>query len=308
MNSRHLKISDTSVGADSDRRGPLRTRWRGAGLGLLSLALHACSYGSSAELVSETEFGTAGVRDDEGPGGSAANESDSRPTSTTHSSGSAASESELSGSESSASAGESGRAESSTGGPIDDDPSTMAFGACPDTPSCFSWCGVRKSDGECISADSAELSPAANLLCPELRLWVYDDGGGTSLGEETTQDDVRCFMQAIRYSNKGSLAMSWSSEDGLSSATLRVELRGDEAADLSMLVDRDADCGAAIALWAPMSHTRTREDSVYTDCLDTKGPVDLAGCLLGPAMSFHTDFDIAFDVPFPWLSGYCLPV
>lgn len=297
MNSTLRNLCDASTADVAGRRRyPFRIGSSGAAVGLLGLVLQACSFGPSTESVDDPDFLTTGGVATGAAESSATNDTDLVPPSPplSDSSGGVASSGGLRGSE------------SGTGETGDTDPATSELALCPDTLSCFSWCGVRKSDGECISIDYGELSPAASLLCPEIQLWV-NDAEVARLGEGNLQDDVRCFMQAIRYSNEGALFLSWSSEDGLESAALRIDLHGGESADLNMMVHRDADCGEAVALWAPMAHTRNREDAIYTDCRDTNRPEDLARCLLGPGASFHTDFDVAFEVPFPWLTGYCVP-
>ncbi len=259
-------------------------------VGTLSLVLQACSAGPDLE-----SDGT-GVRDPIG-----AHETEGATTSSSTDADVVEEGSSSTGDEGATYKPEAG--ESSTG-ELDGNPSPAKV--CPDGPSCFSWCGVQKSDGECVRAVPVEATPPVDLLCPSLHLTI-DADGAASLGEGSTHDDVRCFMQAIRYSNEGSLSLSWLDTESGYNAMIEMRLNGDQTVDLAMRSRRGADCGEMVTLWAPSAHTQVREDALYTACLDTSPPASLQECLLGPAASFHTSFDTAFGSPFPWLSGYCIP-
>jgi hypothetical protein len=113
-------------------------------------------------------------------------------------------------------------------------------------------------------------------------------------------------LQVLRYGHAGVAALRWREPSTGRAGHLVVTGRGDRYVGLAMrLRGVEPDCGTALALTAPRAHVRAERDLLFDGCLDSGNDVDLARCILGPAADFYADYDWAFDVAFPWLTGTC---
>ncbi|MBV1861853.1 MAG: hypothetical protein KUG77_25760 [Nannocystaceae bacterium] len=176
---------------------------------------------------------------------------------------------------------------------------------CPPTDGCFSWCGIEHSDGTCRPAQADVIDEGAPSRCADVHMFVTASGD-VELGPQTDDEDLRCFLQFLRYSRLGGVArLHWENADG-QAATLRVDGRAAQTVGLSMLVEGvDVACGETVALEASHAHVLARDHILFSDCLDTGHPVDARSCILGQATDFFAGHDFVYDVAFPWLTGSC---
>jgi len=175
---------------------------------------------------------------------------------------------------------------------------------CPPTDGCFSWCGIEHSDSTCRPAEAEVIDEGAPRRCADVQMFVTASGD-VELGPQTRDEDLRCFLQLLRYSTPGVAMLRWESADG-QAATLRVDGRDAQTVGLSMLVGGvDVACGETIALEAAQAHVLTPDHTVFRDCLDTGHPVDARSCVLGRATDFFASHDFVYEVAFPWLTGSC---
>lgn len=181
---------------------------------------------------------------------------------------------------------------------------TDADSSCREHAACFSWCGARYRDGRCESAEDALLELDATL-CEPLQLELVQ--GRVRLGAQMTNDDARCFLQVLRCGHAGVAELRWNDRSNDRAGRLFVIGDGDHYVGLDMKLDGvEPECGTAVALTAPRAHVRAERDLLFDECLDSGEDVDLEACVLGPAaIAFYSDYDWAFDVAFPWLTGSC---
>lgn len=178
--------------------------------------------------------------------------------------------------------------------------------SCSGCDGCFAWCGTQFIDGSChrandIDLDASDLGP---LLCDPLVLAV--DGGDAWPVEQSDDDDVRCFLQVVRYGHVGVAELYFDDTATERSGHLVVQGLGNGYARLEMRIDgADPACGEAIALSAAAAHVRAERDPLFDACLDTNDDIDVVDCVLGPAATFYADHDWIYDVAFPWLTGAC---
>jgi hypothetical protein len=204
-----------------------------------------------------------------------------------------------------------------TSGSADSGDTSDGSGARPDIPGeptvacnggggCFAWCGARFIDGSCHRAADIDLDAIdfGRPLCDPLELAI-DRDIASPIGE-SDDDDVRCFLQVLRYGHIGVAEMHFRDTASERSGHLVVEGLGDGYAHLEMRIEGAAPmCGDAIALSARAAHVRDERDPLFDACLDTNDDVDVVGCVLGPAATFYEDHDWIYDVAFPWLTGSC---
>jgi hypothetical protein len=187
-----------------------------------------------------------------------------------------------------------------------DDAEPEPTSACADHGGCFAWCGTRFRDGSCYPSAHGDLDAKAigPLLCEPLVLDI--DDGEARIAAGSTNDDVRCFLQFLRYGNAGVAELYWRGTASSQWAHLVVHGQGTGYAHLEMrLEDAAPACGEAIALSAAAAHVRAERDPLFDACLDTSDAVDITACVLGPAATFYSDHDWVYDVAFPWLTGTC---
>ena len=177
---------------------------------------------------------------------------------------------------------------------------------CDGGDGCFAWCGTQFVDGSCHRANDIDLDamePGA-LLCDPLVLAV--DAGAAWPVEDSDDDDVRCFLQVLRYGHVGVAELYFEDTASERSGHLVVRGLGNGYARLEMRLDGvDAMCGETIALSATAAHVRPERDALFDACLDTNENIDAVACVLGPAATFYADHDWIYDVAFPWLTGAC---
>jgi hypothetical protein len=185
---------------------------------------------------------------------------------------------------------------------IPDDAETQ----CEGGDGCFAWCGTQFIDGSCHRANATALDASAfgSRLCDPLVLAV--DRGAAWPVEESDDDDVRCFLQVLRYGHVGVAELYFDDTATDRSGHLVVQGLGNGYARLEMRIDgAEPSCGETITLSAAAAHVRAERDLLFDECLDTNDDIDVVDCVLGPAATFYADHDWIYDVAFPWLTGAC---
>jgi hypothetical protein len=250
------------------------------------------SAGGSGSLGSETSSATQ-----------AGDETDASPATDT--------EAALSASVSTHAADTDAPDESSESGSSSDglDPPDIPDGAatvCDGGDGCFAWCGTQFIDGSCHRANDVDLDAIdfGARLCDPLVLAV--DGGAAWPVQDSDDDDVRCFLQVLRYGHVGVAELYFDDTATERGGHLVVQGLGNGYARLEMRIDgAEPSCGETITFSAAAAHVRAERDLLFDECLDTNDDIDVVGCVLGPAATFYAGHDWIYDVAFPWLTGAC---